>query len=86
MYVFGLVAGTALGVVLSTATLPLLQYSSAQVDPTTLGVPPFVLAFNLPGSGIFYAALVLAFALSLGLGVWLAVSGGLGATLRLGED
>ncbi len=86
MYVFGLVAGTALGVALSTATLPLLQYSSAQVDPTTLGIPPFVLAFNLPGSVVFYAALVGAFALALALGVGLAVSGGLGATLRLGED
>jgi len=86
MYAFGLVGGTVLGLSLSTATLPLLQYSSAQVDPTTLGTPPFEVAFNLPGSGVFYIALCLAFALSLALGVWLAVSGGLGATLRLGED
>ena len=86
MYAFGLVTGTALGLLLSTATLPLLQYSSAQLNPTTIGVPPFVVAFNLPGTAIFYGALCLAFALSLALGVWLAVSGGLGAALRLGED
>ncbi len=85
MYVFGLVVGTALGLLLSTATLPLLQYSSATIDPLTLGVPPFVVALNLPGSAIFYLALCLAFALSLALGVWLAISGGLGAALRLGE-
>lgn len=86
MYVFGLLGGTALGLLLSTATLPLLQYSSATVDPLTLGVPPFVVELNLLGSVIFYGALCLVFAFSLALGVWLAISGGLGAALRLGED
>ncbi len=86
VYTFGLVGGALLGFLLSTATLPLLQYSSASVTSAQLGVPPYVIALNLPGLAIFVAALCAVFAASLALGAWLAGRRGLGSTLRLGED
>jgi hypothetical protein len=49
-------------------------------------LPPYALSFNLPGTGIFYAALLLAFGLALLIGVQTAVRGGLGRALRIGED
>jgi ABC-type lipoprotein release transport system permease subunit len=86
IYGFGLVAGTALGVLLSTATLPFLQFSTTTVNTTMEQLPPFALSFNLPETGIFYAALLLAFALALLIGIQTALRGGLGQTLRIGED
>lgn len=86
VYAFGLVGGLALGVVLSTATLPFLQFSSALVDPTTLGVPPYVLVFDVVGTVLFLAALAVAFAVALALSARVALRVGLGKALRLGED
>jgi putative ABC transport system permease protein len=86
IYGFGLAAGTVLGVLLSTATLPFLQFSTTTVNTTMEQLPPYVLSFNLPEIGIFYAALLLAFGLALLIGIQTALRGGLGQTLRIGED
>jgi putative ABC transport system permease protein len=86
IYGFGLAAGTVLGVLLSTATLPFLQFSTISVNTAMDQLPPYVLSFNLPGTGIFYAALLLAFALALLIGIQTALRGGLGQALRIGED
>jgi hypothetical protein len=86
IYVFGIVAGTGLGAILATATLPYLQFSASQNDPATQGVPPSVLAIQWPFVGIFYACLVLALVLALGWMARYAARLGLGRTLRLGED
>jgi ABC-type lipoprotein release transport system permease subunit len=86
VYLFGLVGGLALGVILATATLPFLQFSSSLVDPATLGVPPYVLAFQPRALLTFGAALALAFAAALALGALLATRAGLGTSLRLGEN
>jgi hypothetical protein len=86
IYGFGLAAGTVLGVLLSTATLPFLQFSTLALNTTMEQLPPYVLSFNLAGIGVFYAALLVAFALALFIGMQTALRGGLGQTLRLGED
>ena len=46
VYLFGLLGGTLLGLLLVTATLPFLQFSDTTVDPSQLGIPPYQLAFN----------------------------------------
>jgi ABC-type lipoprotein release transport system permease subunit len=86
IYGFGLAAGTVLGVLLSTATLSFLQFSTTAVNITMEQLPPYVLSFNLLGTGFFYAALLLAFALALLIGIQTALRGGLGQALRIGED
>jgi ABC-type antimicrobial peptide transport system permease subunit len=86
VYVFGLIGGTLLGVVLSTATLPFLQFSDALTNPDQAGVPPYALVFNPSGTAIFYAVLVGAFVVALLLAAQMAARVGLGKTLRLGED
>jgi hypothetical protein len=86
VYLFGLLGGTLLGLVLATATLPFLQFSDTQVDPSTLGVPPYVLTV-VPASLVWlYAALLGAFLSALLLAARFAATVGLGKTLRLGED
>ncbi len=86
VYLFGLASGTLLGLALSTATLPFLQFSSSLTNPDQAGVPPYVLIFNLPGAATFYAVLLGAFVVALLLAARVAVRVGLGRTLRLGED
>lgn len=86
MYFFGLVGGTVLGLLLTTATLPFLQFSDTTVDASTLGVPSYVLTFNGDGILLFYAALLFAFVLALALAARYASTIGLGKALRLGED
>lgn len=86
VYAFGLLGGAVLGLILSTATLPFLQFSSALVDPTTLGVPPYVLVFDVPGLLLFGAVVAAAFAVALMLAASIALRVGLGKALRLGED
>jgi hypothetical protein len=86
VYAFGLAGGTILGLLLVTATLPFLQFSDSAVNVGELGVPPYLLVFNLPDVALFYAALVAAFALALAIGGRFASRLGLGSTLRLGED
>ncbi len=86
VYGFGLVAGSALGVVLVTATLPFLQFTTATVNTTEQLLPPFLLAFNPATLAGFYVALLLAFAAALSSGVLVALRGGLGQAIRLGED
>jgi putative ABC transport system permease protein len=86
VYLFGLLGGTILGVILVTATLPFLQFSDSSIDASRLGVPPYILAFNAPNAALFYAALLLAFAVALAIAARYATRLGLGSTLRLGED
>jgi predicted lysophospholipase L1 biosynthesis ABC-type transport system permease subunit len=86
VYLFGLLGGTALGLALSSATLPYLQFSSSLADADQAGVPAYLFVFNTPGAILFYSALALAFLLSLLLAARVAATVGLGRTLRLGED
>jgi hypothetical protein len=86
VYLFGLIGGTILGLLLTTATLPFLQFSDTTVDAATLGIPPYVLTFTWQTVAIFYAALLLAFGVALLIAARYANSIGLGKALRLGED
>lgn len=86
VYGFGLAGGTLLGLLLTTATLPFLQFSTTTVNTVTLGVPPYVILFNWAGIGIFYAVLLLTIVGALAIAARYAAAIGLGKALRLGED
>jgi ABC-type lipoprotein release transport system permease subunit len=86
VYLFGLIGGSLLGLVLVTATLPFLQFSDTTIDPAKVGIPPYVLTFNGQTILYFYAALLLAFIVALVIAARYATRIGLGNTLRLGED
>ncbi|MBF6591324.1 MAG: FtsX-like permease family protein, partial [Ktedonobacterales bacterium] len=86
VYAFGLLGGTVLGLLLTTATLPFLQFSDTTVDPAKLGVPPYILVFDGGKVALFYAALIIAFVAALGIAARYASKIGLGKALRLGED
>jgi ABC-type antimicrobial peptide transport system permease subunit len=86
VYLFGLIGGTMLGLILTTATWPFLTFSDSAVDPTTVGVPAYVLRVNWQEVGIFYGALLVAFLLALAIAARYAATIGLGKALRLGED
>ncbi|HEY1387736.1 MAG TPA: FtsX-like permease family protein [Ktedonobacterales bacterium] len=86
VYLFGLVGGTLLGLVLTTATTPYLTFSDTAIDLAAVGVPGYVLAANWSAIGVFYGALVVAFALALIIAARYAATIGLGKALRLGED
>jgi putative ABC transport system permease protein len=86
VYLFGLIGGTILGLLLVTATLPFLQFSDTTVDPAKVGVPPYLLTFNGVTILYFYAALLIAFVFALLIAARYANSIGLGKALRLGED
>jgi ABC-type antimicrobial peptide transport system permease subunit len=86
VYGFGLVAGTLLGIVLSTATLPFLTFSTAVLDAASQQLPPSLLAMDTRTIAGFYAAMLLTFAAALIIGTQAVLRGGLGQTLRIGED
>ena len=86
VYVFGLVGGTLLGLLLVTATLPFLQFSDTTINAATVGVPPYILTFDGQSILYFYIALLLAFLVALLVASRYATSVGLGEALRLGED
>jgi ABC-type lipoprotein release transport system permease subunit len=86
IYAFGLLCGTALGLALSSATLPFLQFSTSALDPTQRIVPPFLLVFQPLGLALFYTGLVAAFLLGLFIAARAAARIGLGRALRIGED
>ncbi len=86
VYLFGLIGGTVLGLLLTTATLPFLQFSDTTVDPTTLGVPSYLVVFDARNMLYFYVALVFAFVVALAIAARYAATVGLGKALRLGED
>lgn len=86
VYGFGLVVGTLLGIVLATATLPFLQFSTTALNTATQQLPPYVLSLNGEAIAGFYVALLAAFGLALFVSLQAATRGGLGQTLRLGED
>ena len=69
-----------------TATVPYLQFSDALIDPSTVGVPGYLLRINWLTTGAFYGALVAAFVLALIITARFAATIGLGKTLRIGED
>lgn len=86
VYLFGLIGGTILGVILTVATLPFLQFSDVTLDPSQLGIPPYTLTFNAGGVLLFYLALLGACALALIIALRFAASIGLGKALRISED
>lgn len=86
VYIFGLLGGTILGLILTTATWPFLTFSDSAVDPSKVGVPAYVLRFDWQAVGIFYGALLVAFVLALTIAARYAATIGLGKALRLGED
>jgi len=86
VYLFGLLGGAILGALLTTATLPYLQFSDPTLNPARLGVPPYILVVDWPSVAIFFAALVVACGLALALAARVAVVQGLGQALRIGED
>ncbi|HEX6818616.1 MAG TPA: FtsX-like permease family protein, partial [Ktedonobacterales bacterium] len=86
VYLFGLLGGTLLGLLLTTATLPFLQFSDTLGDASRLGVPSYVLVYDPQGMVYFYGALLVAFALALVAAAQYAARIGLGQALRLGED
>jgi putative ABC transport system permease protein len=86
VYLFGLVGGTLLGLILTTATTPYLTFSDTAVDLAAVGVPGYVLAANWTAIGVFYGALVVTFMMALAIAARYAATIGLGNALRLGED
>jgi ABC-type lipoprotein release transport system permease subunit len=86
VYLLGMLGGTAIGIVLATATLPFLQFGDTTLDPSTIGVPPYRLALDLRPVLVFYVALLVAFVLALLLAARYANRLGLGRALRVGED
>ncbi|HEY7780847.1 MAG TPA: FtsX-like permease family protein [Ktedonobacterales bacterium] len=86
VYAFGLVAGTLLGLLLATATLPFLQFSDTATDPARVGVPAYVLAVDPAALLWLYVILLGAFIIALLIAARYAATIGLGKTLRLGED
>ena len=86
VYLFGLLGGTLLGLILLSATVPYLQFSDALVDPSTVGVPGYLLRINGLTTAAFYGALLLAFLLALLITARFAARIGLAKTLRIGED
>lgn len=86
VYLFGLIGGTLLGLLLATATLPFLQFSDTTINTARLGVPSYTLVFNGQTALYFYVALVVAFIIALLIAARYATSIGLGKALRLGED
>jgi ABC-type lipoprotein release transport system permease subunit len=85
-YIFGVVGGVLFGLVLSTATLPFLQFASALDDLSTVGVPPYILSFNFVGMALLIGVLVIGFALSLAFEAAAGIRAGLARALRIGED
>ena len=86
VYIFGLLSGSLLGAVLATATLPFLQFSGSLLNPATLGVPPYILSFDISRTTVFYATLLFTFLAALIIGSWVALRAGIGNVLRIGED
>jgi ABC-type lipoprotein release transport system permease subunit len=86
VYCFALAAGTLLGGLLSTVTLPFLQFGSSLISPDEAGAPAFVLAVNPGGVALFYGIVLVAFIAAPLLAGQFATSLRLGKTLRLGED
>lgn len=86
VYLVGLLGGTLLGLILTTATWPYLTFSDFTVDPTTVGVPAYLIVTNWHNVGLFYGALLVALVLALATASRYAATIQLGKILRLGED
>jgi len=86
VYLFGLVGGTILGLLLTSATTPFLTYSDLAINPAAIGIPPYMPQTNWSALGLFYGALLAVFVLALVIAARYAASIGLGRALRLGKD
>lgn len=86
VYLFGLVGGTLLGLLLTSATTPFLTYSDLAINPAAIGIPPYMPQINWSALGLFYGALLVAFVLALIIASHYAARIGLGRALRLGKD
>lgn len=86
VYFFGLLGGTLLGLLLTTATTPFLTYSDNAANPAAIGIPAYMLRANWSAIGVFYGALLVAFVLALAIAARYASTIGLGRALRLGRD
>ncbi|HKS70881.1 MAG TPA: FtsX-like permease family protein [Ktedonobacterales bacterium] len=82
----GLLGGTLLGLVLATATLPFLQFSTQVANAAVLRLPPYTLVLDPAPVAAFYGALMLACLLALAVSARIATHTGLGKALRIGED
>ncbi len=86
VYLFSLLCGTILGLILSTATLPFLQFSTTTVDTFQTHLPQYLLYFNPVSILLFDGGLVVIFMVALVIGVRVATRSGLGKALRIGDD
>ncbi len=86
LYLFGVIGGSVLGLLVTIALLPYLQFSASRVDPTTLGIPPYTLTFDMSHIGLLYVALLAAMLLSLASSAALVSRTRLASALRVGED
>lgn len=86
VYLLGALGGVAIGALLAVGSLPFLGFNTATYTPPVIGVPPSLLAPNIPGSLAYLCALLLIFAMALAIAAWVARLSGLGKALRVGED
>ena len=86
VYLFSLLFGTILGLILSTATLPFLQFSTATIDTSQTHLPQYLLSFSSRSILLFDGALAAIFLVALVTGAHVAKSTGLGKALRIGDD
>ncbi len=86
VYLFGLLGGAALGLLLSTATIPFLAFSDARTSAATAGVPPDTLVLDPRAILLFLAIVLVALVGALLLEAGVAARVGLGTALRVGED
>ncbi len=86
LYLFGIIGGSVLGLLVTIALLPYLEFSAVRVDSTTLGIPPYTLTFDLSHVGLLYLSLLAAMLLSLAASAALVSRTDLARTLRMGED
>jgi ABC-type lipoprotein release transport system permease subunit len=86
LYGCGISGGLAVGLILSVATLPYLEFASLLTDSAPPGVPSYLLIVNVRGIVFFLGVIALAFALGLLWQRQVAARVVLDRILRLGED
>jgi hypothetical protein len=86
VFAFGVVAGSLLGLLLVSTTLPFLELTDSTIAGGTPSLPPYALALDPPRVALFYLALVVVCLMALLLSARVAAAAGLGQALRVGED
>jgi hypothetical protein len=86
VYAGALVGGTAVGLVLTLATVPFLQFSDTSLDPVMLGVPSFALVANPAAVVLFYLGVAASLVVAMAFTARYAARRGLGRALRIGEE